>query len=264
LDGFGPAHTKRAIEYLADQRFDLRAWSQFKPPPAASQQWQAFSDLLLALNGLAPSSILHPPSSSSLPSLPDQVAAVRAFYQPILEKRYDQSHVRARDLEQLQQISGNFPSRRDLLADLTLDPPSNTQDLAGPPLFEEDYLILSTIHSAKGCEWDAVYVLHAADGNIPSDMSTGSDEEIEEERRLFYVALTRAKDFLEVCFPLKYYHKKHRTGDRHSFAQLTRFLPESICEHFERLSLQPKVQVDVAARVAAGTDLRKRIASMWG
>jgi DNA helicase-2/ATP-dependent DNA helicase PcrA len=189
---------------------------------------------------------------------------VRAFYQPILEKRYDQSHVRARDIEQLQQIAGNFPSRRDLLADLTLDPPNNTQDHAGPPLVEEDYLILSTIHSAKGCEWDAVYVLHAADGNIPSDMATGHDDEIEEERRLFYVALTRAKDFLEVLFPLKYYHKKHRTGDRHSFAQLTRFLPDATLPHFERLSLQPRVQVDVAGRVVGQSDIKKKIASMWG
>src|SRR5205085_6811769 len=153
--------------------------------------------------------------------LPDQISAIRAFYAPILERRFDQSHVRARDLEQLQQISANFPSRRDLLTDLTLDPPTNTQDLAGPPLFEEDYLILSTIHSAKGCEWDAVYVLHAADGNLPSDMSTGSAEEIEEERRLFYVALTRAKDFLYVMFPLRYYAKKWSMGDRHSYAQET-------------------------------------------
>ena len=161
-------------------------------------------------------------------------------------------------------FSASFTSRRELLTDLTLDPPSNTQDLAGPPLFEEDYLILSTIHSAKGCEWDAVYVLHAADGNIPSDMSTGSEDEIEEERRLFYVALTRAKDFLDVCFPLKYYHKKHRTGDKHSFAQLTRFLPDSTLPHFERLSLQPRIQVDVAAKVAAQSDIKKKIASMWG
>jgi DNA helicase-2/ATP-dependent DNA helicase PcrA len=265
LDGFGPAHTKRAIEHLAQNRFDLRAWAHFDPPAAAAGQWQAFAELLLGLNGLAPSSILHPPSSSSsAPSLPDQVALVRAFYQPILEKRYDQAHVRARDLEQLQLISGNFASRRDLLADLTLDPPNNTQDLAGPPLVEEDYLILSTIHSAKGCEWDAVYVLHAADGNIPSDMATGHDDEIEEERRLFYVALTRAKDFLEVLFPLKYYHKKHRTGDRHSFAQLTRFLPDATLPHFERLSLQPRVQVDVAGRVVGQSDIKKKIASMWG
>jgi DNA helicase-2/ATP-dependent DNA helicase PcrA len=95
-------------------------------------------------------------------------------------------------------------------------------------------------------------------------MSTGSDDEIEEERRLFYVALTRAKDFLEVIFPLKYYHKKHRTGDRHSFAQLTRFLPEAIVDHFERVTLQPRVQVDVAARVGGQSDIRNKIASMWG
>jgi DNA helicase-2/ATP-dependent DNA helicase PcrA len=264
LDGFGPAHTKRAIEFLADHQFDLKSWPHFNPPPAASQQWRTFTDLLLALNGQSPSSILHPPSSSSAPSLPDQIALIRAFYTPILERRYDQSHVRARDLEQLQQISGNFPSRRDLLADLTLDPPNNTQDLAGPPLFEEDYLILSTIHSAKGCEWDAVYVLHAADGNIPSDMSTGHDDEIEEERRLFYVALTRAKDFLEVCFPLKYYHKKHRTGDRHSFAQLTRFLPATVQTHFERLSLRPTPKLDLSPEVTARSDIKKKIAGMWG
>jgi DNA helicase-2/ATP-dependent DNA helicase PcrA len=279
LDGFGPAHTKRAIEYLAQYKFDLRAWPGFQPPPAAAGQWQAFTDLLLALNGLDPqpqpgtfaAEYQGPIPRSSFrvqrsehPSLPDQIALIRAFYQPILEKRYDQSHVRARDLEQLQQISGHFGSRRDLLADLTLDPPNNTQDLAGPPLVEEDYLILSTIHSAKGCEWDAVYVLHAADGNIPSDMSTGSDAEIEEERRLFYVALTRAKDFLEVLFPLKYYHKKHRTGDKHSFAQLTRFLPEPTLPHFERLSLQPRVQVDLAAKLTAQSDIKKKIASMWG
>ena len=137
---------------------------------------------------------------------------MRKFYTPILEKRYDQAADARRDIEQLEQIAANFPLAAQMLTDLTLDPPSSTQDLAGPPLREEDYLILSTIHSAKGCEWDAVYVIHAADGNIPSDMATGIDEEIEEERRLFYVALTRAKDFLEVCFPLRYYQQE--VGDR--------------------------------------------------
>jgi DNA helicase-2/ATP-dependent DNA helicase PcrA len=287
LDGFGPAHTRRAIDHLARHNFDPRAWPTFTPPPAATGQWQAFTELLLALNGIVrgplsvvrcdlPFAAVDSDSSTTdngprttdhgqrAPSLPDQVSLIRTFYQPILEKRYDQCHVRARDLEQLQQISSNFPSRRDLLADLTLDPPTNTQDLAGPPLLEEDYLILSTIHSAKGCEWDALYVLHAADGNIPSDMSTASDDQIEEERRLFYVALTRAKDFLEVLFPLKYYHKKHRTGDRHSYAQLTRFLPEPILTHFERITLQPRPQLDLAAGSTAKSDIKKKIASMWG
>jgi DNA helicase-2/ATP-dependent DNA helicase PcrA len=95
-------------------------------------------------------------------------------------------------------------------------------------------------------------------------MSTASDDQIEEERRLFYVALTRAKDFLEVIFPLKYYHKKHRTGDRHSYAQLTRFLPEPILTHFERITLQPRPQLDLAAGSTAKSDIKKKIASMWG
>jgi len=141
---------------------------------------------------------------------------------------------------------------------------TSTQDLAGPPLREEDYLILSTIHSAKGCEWDCVYVIHAADGNIPSDMATGTADEVEEERRLFYVALTRARDFLEVCFPLKYYAKKWSTGDRHSMAQLTRFLPESLMKHFERISLEPMRVVDgPSALPPASAEIRKKIAAMW-
>src|SRR5256885_9553221 len=172
--------------------------------------------------------------------------------------------MRARDIEQLEQISANFRSRSAMLTDLTLDPPASTQDLAGPPLREEDYLILSTIHSAKGCEWDCVYVIHAADGNIPSDMSTGDDAQIEEERRLFYVALTRARDFLEVVFPLKHYHKKWSTGDRHTYAQLTRFLPEEVVDTFERVSLVSEKPVDSPAVARASNEIRKKIAAMWG
>jgi DNA helicase-2/ATP-dependent DNA helicase PcrA len=198
--------------------------------------------------------------------LPEQVAEVKRFYAPLLEKRYDQAHVRSRDIDQLEQIAANFRTRSQLLTELALDPPSATQDLAGPPLREEDYLILSTIHSAKGCEWDAVYVIHAADGNIPSDMATGTAEEVEEERRLFYVALTRAKDFLEVCVPMKYYAKKWATGDRHSIAQITRFLPESILEHFERITMKPAAASDglqPGSITQVSQDIRKKIASMW-
>ena len=108
-----------------------------------------------------------------------------------------------------------------------------------------------------------MYVLHAADGNIPSDMSTGSEDEIEEERRLFYVALTRAKDFLEVCFPLKYYVKGRGTSDRHTYAQLTRFLPESILDRFERVRLDARPAVDVASAQARNAEIRKKIAAMW-
>jgi DNA helicase II / ATP-dependent DNA helicase PcrA len=252
IDGIGPTHARRALEHLSASQYDLRAWNTYDPPPAAREQWSKFVELLLALN-----------ASPSQPALPDQVALVRRFYKPILEKRYDQAHIRDRDLEQLEQIAGNFRSRQQLLTDLTLDPPASTQDLAGVPLLEEDYLILSTIHSAKGCEWDAVYVLHAADGNIPSDMSTGSEEEIEEERRLFYVALTRAKDFLYVCFPLRYYHRKMGLGDRHSYAQLTRFLPETIIQHFEHVRLETLTHQDAASSAKPSTDVKKKVASMW-
>jgi len=216
------------------------------------EQWNLFVPMMLNL-------------ARDVDPLPEQIAAVRKFYSPILEKRLDQPQIRERDIEQLEQISGNFASRTAMLAELTLDPPNNTQDLAGPPMMEEDFLILSTIHSAKGCEWDCVYVLHAADGNIPSDMSTGSEEEIEEERRLFYVALTRAKDFLEVVFPLKYYHKKHALGDRHSYAQLTRFLPEGVLGNFERVRLAP-AQVEASGekvQMQLSPQVKGKIAAMW-
>jgi DNA helicase-2/ATP-dependent DNA helicase PcrA len=248
IDGVGPAHAKRAISHLSHAQYDLKSLRDHAPPGAASGQWPTFVTMLLKI------------APNDLP-LAEQITEVRKFYSPIVEKRYDQAPMRQRDIEQLEQISANFRSRGQMLTDLTLDPPASTQDLAGPPLREEDYLILSTIHSAKGCEWDVVYLLHAADGNIPSDMSTGSDEEIEEERRLFYVALTRAKDFLEVCFPLKYYQKKW--SDRHSYAQLTRFLPDSRLERFERVSLEPKQSNDVASTARPADDIRKKIAAMW-
>lgn len=248
LDGVGPAHAKRAIAHLSAANHSLDSLAHFQPPAAAAEQWPAF---IAMLRRIAP---------NDLP-LPEQVSQVRQFYAPVLERRYDQSQVRARDIEQLEQIARNFQSRSQMLSDLTLDPPASTQDLAGPPLREEDYLILSTIHSAKGCEWDCVYLIHAADGNVPSDMATGDVEQIEEERRLFYVALTRARDFLEVCFPLRYYQKKW--SDRHSYAQLTRFLPESILDRFERISLEPKPRNDSATSVAPVGDIRKKVAAMW-
>jgi DNA helicase-2/ATP-dependent DNA helicase PcrA len=251
LDGVGPAHARRAVKHLQDNRYELKSWVNLAPPAAAaSEQWTGFVTLLLKL------------VPDDLP-LGEQVADVRKFYTPILERRYDQWQVRLRDIEQLEQIAGNFPKRTAMLADLALDPPNNTQDLAGPPLREEDYLVLSTIHSAKGCEWDCVYVLHAADGNIPSDMATGSEEDVEEERRLFYVALTRAKDFLEVCFPLKYYHKKRPAGDRHSYAQLTRFLPEPILRHFERVRMDPPPETQASSTMHLAGDIRGKIAAMW-
>jgi DNA helicase-2/ATP-dependent DNA helicase PcrA len=165
-----------------------------------------------------------------------QVERIRGFYAPIFERIYDNPTVRVRDLEQLELIAERYRSRSRFITDLTLDPPNSTADLAGPPLRDEDWLVLSTVHSAKGCEWDAVHVIHAADGMIPSDMATGSAEEIEEERRLLYVAMTRARDDLDVYFPLRYYHRGKGLTDAHVYAQLSRFLAGLDENLFERLS----------------------------
>ena len=166
--------------------------------------------------------------------LASQIHRIRQFYAPLLERLYDNARARLMDLEQLEWLAARFPDRARFLAEIALDPPSYTEDLAGPPLLDEDFLILSTMHSAKGLEWDAVYIIHAVDGNIPSDMATGKAEEIEEERRLFYVALTRAKDWLYVCFPLRYYSFPRTFSDVHGYALLSRFVSEEVRKFFEQ------------------------------
>src|SRR5205823_15009047 len=152
-------------------------------------------------------------------------------------QRYSSAQARLQDVEQLEHVAGAHSSRGRFLSDLALDPPTSTSDLAGPPLLDEDYLILSTVHSAKGGEWDVVHVIHAADGMIPSDMATTDAESIEEERRLFYVALTRARDMLYVYFPLRFYRRPRGLDDAHHYAQVTRFLPEEVRSLFDCKSL---------------------------
>ena len=133
------------------------------------------------------------------------------------------------DLIQLEQIASGYPSRERFLTELTLDPPDATSDQAGVPLLDEDYLILSTIHSAKGQEWKSVFVLNVVDGCIPSDLGTGTTAEIEEERRLLYVAMTRAKDDLHLIVPQRFFtHGQNPQGDRHVYASRTRFIPEGL------------------------------------
>ncbi len=184
-------------------------WDALPIPAGAVNAFEAFHQALAESEAL---------------SLGPQVERLREFYDRALERMYEHTEPRLRDLQQLEEMAARYLSRQDFLTDLALDPPASTSDLAGPPLLDEDYLILSTIHSAKGGEWSTVHVIHAADGMIPSDMSTGTTEEIDEERRLFYVALTRAKDRLNVYFPLRYYHRRNGRSDSYSYAQITRFL----------------------------------------
>jgi len=134
-------------------------------------------------------------------------------------------------------LAAGYDSRRQFLADLVLDPPSSTGDLAGRPIKDEDWLVLSTIHSAKGLEWDVVYLIHASDGCLPSDMSTGTTEEIEEELRLTYVAMTRARDHLYVLWPQRYYNRPAGVSDGHSYAQLSRFFTDEVLRSMEKVTL---------------------------
>ncbi len=158
-----------------------------------------------------------------------EVDRLRQALDPLIRRRYDRGEVRMRDLDRLARLASPVTSRSALIAELTLDPPAATGDFAGEPNLDDDYLVLSTVHSSKGGEWRSVHVIHAADGMFPSDMATGTPDGVDEERRLFYVALTRAKEHLHIYAPLRYHHAgTHGWGDRHGYAQRTRFLPPSV------------------------------------
>jgi DNA helicase II / ATP-dependent DNA helicase PcrA len=183
------------------------------PPPAAAPYWARAS------------SSCWPVSVGARATGTCRSGSARDWYRPQLERLYEEWPVRLGDLEALEQIAGKFATREQFLTELSLDPPQATGDLAGPPLLDEDYLVLSTIHSAKGQEWDAVYVLNVADGNFPSEFATGKPALIEEERRLLYVAMTRAKSALHLVAPLKYWvPQQPRHGDRHVYGARSRFI----------------------------------------
>jgi DNA helicase-2/ATP-dependent DNA helicase PcrA len=219
LPGMGPSYASRCFESLACGEFCFSALRGFRPPAAAREYWQGFSDLM---NGLAS-------AEADDAAWQSQLGQVRRWYQPQLERLYDGLETREADLEQLEQISGRYPTRERFLTELTLDPPHAAGDLAGDPLLDEDYLVLSTVHSAKGQEWEAVFVLNVADGNFPSEFATGKPEMIEEERRLLYVAMTRAKQSLSLIAPLKYHvTQQRRDGDKHVFGARSRFMSDTL------------------------------------
>ncbi|HEX2051704.1 MAG TPA: ATP-dependent helicase [Actinomycetota bacterium] len=193
------------------------------------------------------------------------VDRLRTWCEPAFERVYSHAPARVADVEHLARLASAYTSRGRFVVDLTLDPPSATGEVAGAPHLDDDYLVLSTIHSAKGCEWDAVYVIHAADGMIPSDMATVDDEGVDEERRLFYVALTRARDTLQVFFPLRYYHRRSPHADAHGYAQLTRFLDVRARAAFDAESFEPRGDDD-ALRDAPGApaSVDALLAGLWG
>lgn len=221
IPGIGPATATRLLDAVAQAPEALAAVEAFEVPARCRADWEAFVALYRRLRS---------------PGLrwPADIELARDWYLPHLERLHDDAQVRAADLEQLAQLAGGYGTRETFLAEITLDPPEATSDRAGPPLLDEDYLILSTIHSSKGQEWKSVHVLNVVDGCIPSDMSTGSAAEIEEERRLLYVAMTRAKEHLHLVVPNRFFIKQQaQMGDRHVYAARTRFVTPAMLRHFE-------------------------------
>jgi len=252
LPGMGPAYASRCFEQLAVHEYSFSALHDFRPPSAAAGDWGAFCSLMDSL------SVVEADDAAWQP----QLSQVRHWYQPHLERLYDGVDTREADLEQLEQVSGGYPTRERFLTELTLDPPSAAGDLAGDPLLDEDYLVLSTVHSAKGQEWEAVFVLNVSDGNFPSEFATGKPEMIEEERRLLYVAMTRAKQSLSLIAPLKYHvTQQRRDGDKHVYGARSRFLTDSLLETMEScfhghtesdtagLQVRSNKRIDVASRM---------------
>ena len=259
-DGMGPATARRLMDQLGVRRLQddqpsplLRFLEEAVAVPKGASD--GVRELRAALGDCLIDEAQMPPAA--------QLDRLRRFLEPVLAKRYDAPGARTRDLEQLELLASGYETRGRFVAELTLDPPSSTGDLAGPPLLDEDYLVLSTIHSAKGLEWDVVHVIHAADGMIPSDMATGNDDEIEEERRLLYVAMTRARDALHISFPQRYYRRPRGLEDPHSYAQLTRFLPDEVRKHFDEVGPEVLPLPEVDAQLDGTADVDAFLAGLW-
>lgn len=252
IPGIGPKTAAALLEALSAAAGDFAAWTGASVPAPARPIWPSVVELFTTL-------------AAATGEVPAQVHAVRAVYAPLLERRYDNAQARLADLEQIEVLAARSPSRSQFLADLALDSPAYTQELPGPPLLDEDYLILSTMHSAKGLEFNVVYVIHAADGNIPSDMATGSVAEIEEERRLFYVACTRARDYLYVAQPQRYYTQPWAKADTHGYAQRTRFLTAAVLQHLDEVQAGPEPRPGAEAPLdrVTSASIRAGVRALW-
>jgi DNA helicase-2/ATP-dependent DNA helicase PcrA len=251
VEGIGPAAARRMIEKLGVRGGDVNdsPLQRFVSQDVLQGQLEslrlAFADCGKGLGAAS------------------EIDRFRLFYEPVCRRLYAAAEARLRDLDQLESIAARYGDRRRLLTELTLDPPVSTGDLAGPPHLDDDHLVLSTMHSAKGCEWDVVHVIHAADGMIPSDMALSDQEGIDEELRLFYVALTRAKNDLYVYFPFRYYHRRFGTDDPHSYGQLTRFLPPKVRPLFDCSSLGNAEEDDGSAPVTAVGSVDSFLHKLW-
>ena len=254
VPGVGAATAARLLDVMEASADPVDALRRFSVAPALAEEWSGFTRLFGSL-------------FKRESPWPAEIEQVSRWYEPQLERLYEDAFVRRRDLGELQQIAATYPSRERFLTELVLDPPAATSDEAAAPNRDDDYLVLSTIHSAKGQEWKSVHVLNVVDGCIPSDMATGTSEEIEEERRLLYVAMTRSKDRLRLVVPQRFYVRGQAAhGDRHVYAARTRFIPDGIIGCFA-LTAWPKTdeteRSDAVMEPAPAIDLAAQMRALW-
>ena len=256
LPGIGDTTARSAIDTMAAAAWHSQSFGQYQPPSRARA---AHASLVSLLDDLRSGRTADEAIVSA------EIARVRMLYDNILRERYDKAEPRLMDLDQLQHIAAGYPDRATFLSALALEPPQATQDLAGASGKEdEDYLILSTAHSAKGKEWDAVFIIWAVDGWFPSARCLGTPEETEEERRLMYVAMTRARNHLSITYPLNAYST--RRGSDYSLDQLSRFIDRGIRDRMERVTVGVKDRSEQEAVAAAAPllDLRALLRGRFG
>jgi DNA helicase-2/ATP-dependent DNA helicase PcrA len=253
LPGMGPVHARGMLEALAATGGALTALRGLAlPPTVAAMELRRLAEVMEKL--AAPEC-----------AWPGQVQLARAWYQPHLERIFEHFHTRIGDLDQLEQLSTQFGSRERFLTELTLDPPQATGDLSDGAHQDEDYLVLSTVHSAKGMEWDTVFVLNVVDGSFPSEFAAAQPAMIDEERRLLYVAMTRARDELQLLHPLKFpLTQQAPRGEAHVYGARSRFITDKVLKCFEQSSYSARVaDASLASPAEAVIDATSRLKDMW-
>jgi DNA helicase-2/ATP-dependent DNA helicase PcrA len=251
LPGVGPATAGDAINLLTAADDKRGALTNFVPPAAAQEDWTAFIDLYQSLAGSE--------------TWAGQMTRLRTWYEPHIERLHGNAHVRAADIEQLEALASQYTTRERFLTELTLDPPAASSDEAGNAHLDEDYLILSTVHSAKGQEWDRVFLLNVTDGNFPNEFAADDPLMIDEERRLLYVAMTRARNDLHLISPLRFYITQQRQyGGKHLYGARSRFLTDEVLRTFETCHFPEKDAEAVPTRLQVRIDAGAKMRSMWG
>ena len=220
LPGIGPSTAAKILDIIAAEGKVVAVLKRFVVAKGTAAHWPTFISLISQLR--------------KAKDWPAEFDAVRSWYERLIDRLYDDGDARAEDIVRLQQIAAGYVSRERFLTELTLDPPDATNGHSRAGSRDEEHTVLSTIHSAKGGEWKVVRVLNVVEGCIPSNLATKTAAEIEEERRLLHVAMTRAKDELDLIAPQRLFTYQRGDDDKpHVYAALSRFIPKSIHDAFE-------------------------------